>query len=214
MKNNKICLFRDRDDYIKEITKDKVFNITGEKGSGKSYYGNKKDINNNIVIHLDPIFMPLGSKEHSDSSKVREILVHKFGDKINPDKYFEKDYYKEIVKYIGNKEGYIEGGSIADIKDISIIKGTVIVKRTGVLKCFIRTIKRDYHNEYFMNEEIKKHGKFIAKFSRLHKVIKRRKKIFKTYHNIEDFIYRLEKYRQEWYYAKLVNSFKNSKRSK
>ena len=100
-----------------------------------------------------------------------------------------------IIKYIGNKEGYIEGGSIAEIHDISIIKGTVIVKRTGVFKCFIRTIKRDYHNEYFMNEEIKKHGKFIAKFTRLHKVIKRRKKIFKTYHNIEDFINRLEKYR-------------------
>ncbi len=213
MKNNKIYLFRDRDDYVKKITKDNIFNITGEKGSGKSYFGDMKDVDKNVVIHLDPVFLPVGSKEHGDSSKVREILIHKYGDKINPDKYFEKDYYKDIIKYIGNKEGYIEGGSIAEIQDISIIKGTVIVKRTGVLKCFIRTIKRDYHNEYFMNEEIKKHGKFIAKFSRLHKVIKRRKKIFKTYHNIEDFINRLEEFRQEWYYAKLVNTLKNSKRS-
>lgn len=195
MKNNKIYLFKDRDDYVKIITKDNIFNITGEKGSGKSYFGDMKDVDKNVVIHLDPVFLPVGSKEHGDSSKVREILIHKYGDKINPDKYFEKDYYKEIIKYIGNKEGYIEGGSIAEIQDISIIKGTVIVKRTGVFKCFIRTIKRDYHNEYFMNEEIKKHGKFIAKFTRLHKVIKRRKKIFKTYHNIEDFINRLEKYR-------------------
>jgi hypothetical protein len=195
MKNNKIYLFRDRDDYVKKITKDNIFNITGEKGSGKSYFGDMKDVDKNVVIHLDPVFLPVGSKEHGDSSKVREILIHKYGDKINPDKYFEKDYYKDIIKYIGNKEGYIEGGSIAEIQDISIIKGTVIVKRTGVFKCFIRTIKRDYHNEYFMNEEIKKHGKFIAKFTRLHKVIKRRKKIFKTYHNIEDFINRLEKYR-------------------
>lgn len=195
MKNNKIYLFKDRDDYVKKITKDNIFNITGEKGSGKSYFGDMKDVDKNVVIHLDPVFLPVGSKEHGDSSKVREILIHKYGDKINPDKYFEKDYYKEIIKYIGNKEGYIEGGSIAEIQDISIIKGTVIVKRTGVFKCFIRTIKRDYHNEYFMNEEIKKHGKFIAKFTRLHKVIKRRKKIFKTYHNIEDFINRLEKYR-------------------
>ena len=195
MKNNKIYLFKDRDDYVKKITKDNIFNITGEKGSGKSYFGDMKDVDKNVVIHLDPVFLPVGSKEHGDSSKVREILIHKYGDKINPDKYFEKDYYKEIIKYIGNKEGYIEGGSIAEIHDISIIKGTVIVKRTGVFKCFIRTIKRDYHNEYFMNEEIKKHGKFIAKFTRLHKVIKRRKKIFKTYHDIEDFINRLEKYR-------------------
>ena len=154
-----------------------------------------KDVDKNVVIHLDPVFLPVGSKEHGDSSKVREILIHKYGDKINPDKYFEKDYYKEIIKYIGNKEGYIEGGSIAEIQDISIIKGTVIVKRTGVFKCFIRTIKRDYHNEYFMNEEIKKHGKFIAKFTRLRNVIKRRKKIFKTYHIIEDFIERVENYK-------------------
>jgi hypothetical protein len=195
MKNKKIYSFTDRNDSVKKITKDNIFNITGEKGSGKSYFGDMKDVDKNVVIHLDPVFLPVGSKEHGDSSKVREILIHKYGDKINPDKYFEKDYYKDIIKYIGNKEGYIEGGSIAEIQDISIIKGTVIVKRTGVFKCFIRTIKRDYHNEYFMNEEIKKHGKFIAKFTRLHKVIKRRKKIFKTYHNIEDFINRLEKYR-------------------
>ena len=194
-KESKIYLFKDRKDYIKKLTDDKVFNITGEKGSGKSYFGSTKDVDKNIVIHLDPVFMPEGSKEHDDSSKVRKLLIDKYGEDLNPDKFFEKEYYNEIVKYIRDRDGYIEGGSIGEIQDISIIKGTVIVKRTRVFKCFRRTIKRDYHNEYFMNEEIKKHGKFIAKFTRLHKVIKRRKKIFKTYHNIEDFIERLESYK-------------------
>ena len=36
-----ISLYVDKDPYIKNITEDKIINITGESGSGKSYYTNK-----------------------------------------------------------------------------------------------------------------------------------------------------------------------------
>lgn len=193
-KESKIYILKDRPDYIKKITNDNIFNITGEKGSGKSFFGNIKDKDSNcIVIHLDSIFMPIGSKEHNYSNEVRELLLSKFKKSLNSDLYFEAKYYPIIVDYLKkqNKSGYIEGGSIAEINDVSKILGTVVIKRTGVLKCFFRTIKRDYQNDYFMKKEIELNGKF-AKITRLYKVIKRRKKIFKTYHYIENFIERLE----------------------
>ncbi len=200
MKEYKIHLLWDKKDYKRKITSDVIFNITGEKGSGKSYFGNMMDESNRcIVIHLDSIFIKDGIKKHDTSYEIRKILEKKYGEELDPDKYFESNYYNDIVEYVKNKnkKAYIEGIQLADVKDISILKGRVVIKRTGVLKSFLRTIRRDYHNEYFMNEEIKRHGKFKAKFVRLRKVIKRRKKIFKTYHNIEKFIKRVDEYNRK-----------------
>lgn len=196
VKESKIYLFRDRVDYIKKITNDDIFNITGEKGSGKSFLGNMKENDSNcVVIHLDSVFIPLGSKEHNFSKEVRELLIEKSGERLMPDVSFEKKYYNIIISYIKQKKktGYIEGVNIAKMNDVSNIIGTIIVKRTGVLKCFFRTVKRDYNNNYFMEQEVKLNGK-LAKITRLYKVIKRREKILKSYHYIERFIERLEKY--------------------
>lgn len=195
-KESKIYILRDRKDYILKITNDKIYNITGEKGSGKSFFGNMKDNDNNCtVIHLDSIFTPEGIKPHESSYKVRENLIKKFGNDLNPNLYFEKKYYDVIVDFLRKekKEGYIEGISISEIENISNIVGTVVVKRTGVLKCFIRVLKRDYHNEYFMKIAIEKYGK-LAKIHRFFDVYKRRKKMFRSYQNIEKFIEKLENY--------------------
>lgn len=191
----KIYLFKDRKDYIKKITDDNIVNITGEKGSGKSYFGNLKDENTDCnVIHLDLIFVPEGNNNHEFSEEIRNILINKFGNDLDSNIYFEPDYYPTMIEYLKSKSKvtFIEGGSIANIYNISSIRGTVIVKRTGVLKCLYRTIKRDYNNKYFMKKETELHGKF-ARIIRLYKVIKRRKKILKSYHNIERFISSLEK---------------------
>lgn len=196
-KESKIFLFKDREDYILKITNDNIYNITGEKGSGKSFFTNMKDDDQNcVVIHLDPVFTPSGSKPHGVSYIVREELIKRFGRELNPDLYFEKDYYDVLVNFLKEqkKEGYIDGGSISEMNDISKIVGTVIVKRTGVLKCFFRVLKRDYHNEYFMKLSIEKHGK-LGEIYRFFDVLKRRKKMFKSYHDIEKFIDRLEKYK-------------------
>ena len=191
-RNSKIYIFKDQEDYVKKITDDNIYNITGEKGSGKTFHGITKD--NNIVVHLDNVYEPVAQKsKHDYSDMVRKNLIENLGKNIK-DFDFETKTYPVIINYVKKekKAVYIEGLSIADIKDINSIKGTVIVKRTGVLKCFIRALKRDYNNEYFMNIEIKKHGKF-GKITRLFKITKRRLKIFKTYHVIEQFIDRLER---------------------
>ncbi|MBR3161560.1 MAG: hypothetical protein IKF19_02365 [Bacilli bacterium] len=195
MKQSKIYLFKDRDDYIKKLTNDDIYNITGEKGSGKTYFGKMKDNDPSCtVLHLDYIFSN-NTESINDSKNVRNILAKKYNT-LNPDKFFEDKYYDELIKYLNNKNntGYIEGGSIAEIEDVSKIKGTIVVKRTGVFKCFKRAVKRDYNNKYFMNLEKEKH-KYFYKIIRFFKVIKRRLKIFKTYHKIEDFIRRIENYK-------------------
>ena len=97
-KKSKIYILRDRKDYILKITNDKIYNITGEKGAGKSFFGNMKDNDENCtVIHLDPTFTPEGSKPHESSYKIREILIKKFGNNLNPSLYFEKKYYDVLV---------------------------------------------------------------------------------------------------------------------
>lgn len=144
--------------------------------------------------HLDPVFTPLGNKEHDYSKEVRDLLIEKFGRELTA-KDFEKKYYNIIIAYLKNKNktSYIEGGSIADMQNVLNLVGTVVVKRTSVLKCLLRTIKRDYHNDYFMKQEIELHGK-LGKITRLYKVIKRRKKILKSYHSIEQFIDKIENF--------------------
>jgi len=96
-----------------------------------------------------------------------------------------------------NKKTLIEGNIIYDIKLITSLKGTIIIKRIGILKCFIRTIKRDYPNKYFLNLEIENHGKVLGRYYRLKNIIKRRKNIFKIYHQIEKIIDELENYKSD-----------------
>jgi len=195
--NSKIYLFKDRKDYIKEITKDNIVNVIGTKGSGKTTtslkYINDDDY---IVINCDRLLdLPTNKKiEDKELPTIRDMLINKYG-KILEGKKFIK-CYNDIVCYIKskNKKGLIEGNIIQEIEPITDLKGLIVVKRTGVIKSYIRAVKRDYKIEYFMKLEIEKHGKLLGKFHRLKNISKRRKSIFKTYHRIEDIINKLEKF--------------------
>ena len=186
----KIYLFKDRDDYIKKLTSDNVVNIIGTKGSGKTT-SSLKYINDDdyIVINCDRLFeLPENNiREDKELPIIRDMLKKKYG-KIREGKEFI-DCYNDIINYIKNqnKKALIEGNVIQDIKPITQLKGKVIVKRTGVIKSFIRAVKRDYPNKYFMQLEIEKHGK-LGKFYRFKNIVKRRKNVFKIYHNIENII--------------------------
>ena len=194
-KNNKLYMFKDRNDYVKKITDDDVINVIGTKGSGKTT-STLKYINDDdyIVINCDRLLELPEDKlvEDKELSKIRDILKDKYGT-ITEGKDFI-NYYNDILKYIKEKKkkALIEGNIIQDIEPITKLKGTVIVKRTGIIKCFFRAIKRDYPNKYFMNIEVEKHGKILGRFYRLKNITKRRKNIFKKYHEIENIIEQLE----------------------
>lgn len=192
---SKLSLLIDKKDYIKRITEDDVVNIIGLKGSGKTTsvveYLNDDSY---IVVNCDALLeLPENNrKEDKLLSEIRNKLIKKYGE-IKTNKEFI-DCYNDIVSYAKNKNKklLIEGNLILEINPISKLKGTVIIKRTGIIKCFIRTIKRDYPNKYFLDLEIEKYGKILGRFSRLKKIIKRRIKIFKEKKDIESIIKELD----------------------
>lgn len=153
-------LFIDKPDYKKVITKDNVINVIGTKGAGKTTLSNDY-INNKeyIVINCDRLYSNEESTSATkDSEKIKKMLLKKH-QTIKVEVNFI-NYYKEIVNYIlksEKKKVFIEGNALQDIKSVTLLKGTVIVKRTAVFKCFIRAVKRDYKNQYFMNLEMKKY---------------------------------------------------------
>ena len=189
---SKIYLFKDQDDYIKNLTDDNIINVIGTSGSGKTTFSLKFiDDDDYIVISCDRLFkLPTTEKEDKELTSIRKMLNDKYG-KLNPDEDFT-NCYNDIVDYIlnKNKKGLIEGNVIRSI-DPKKLKGKIIIKRTASYKCFKRAVKRDYQNEYFMNLEKEKH-KYLYKLTRFYKIRKRRKSIFKQAKDIEQIMNKLE----------------------
>ncbi len=188
---NKIFLLKDQDDYIKKLTNDPIINIIGTKGSGKTTssldYMNKEY----IVVNCDRLFeLPCDEKEDKELIHIRKMLKEKYGD-IKMDDCFDS-YYYDIVKYIldKKKKGLIEGNVIQDMNPKEL-KGTIIIKRTSSLKSYMRAVKRDYKNEYFMNLEKKEH-KYLYRITRFFKISKRRKSVFIQAKEIEKIMNELD----------------------
>ena len=188
---NKIYFFKDQEDYIKDLTDDKIINVIGTKGSGKTTSSLKYiDDDDYIVINCDRLFeLPSTEKEDKELANIRKMLNDKYG-KLNMNDDFT-NCYNDIVEYIlnKNKKGLIEGNVIQNI-DPKQLKGKIIIKRTASYKSFKRAVKRDYQNEYFMNLEKEKH-KYLYKLSRLYKIRKRRKSVFKQAKDIEQIMNKL-----------------------
>ena len=188
---SKIYLFKDQKDYIKDLTDDNIVNVIGTKGSGKTTLSLKSiDDDDYIVINCDRLFeLPSTEKEDKELTNIRKMLNDKYG-KLNMNNDFT-NCYNDIVEYIlgNNKKGLIEGNVIQNV-DPTILKGKIIIKRTASYKSFKRAVKRDYQNEYFMNLEKEKH-KYMYKLTRLYKIRKRRKSVFKQAKDIEQIMGKL-----------------------
>lgn len=188
-------MFKDKKDYEKVLTNDNVINIIGTSGSGKTTTSLKyiNDYNDYIIINCDKLLELPGSNENEDKELpiIRNMLKKKYK-KIKVGKDFI-NCYNDIIDYIKkkNKKILIEGNLILGIDPITQLKGKVIVKRTGIIKSYVRAVKRDYPNEYFMKMEIEKYGK-LGKITRLFKIANRRKNIFKQRKDLEKKIKELE----------------------
>ena len=199
-KESKIYLLRDRKDYIKKLTNDNVINVIGTKGSGKTT-STLKYINDDdyIVINCDRLYEMPTDKIVEDKylTEIKNMLKKKYGKIFEGEEFI--NCYNDILDFINQKKKktLIEGNVLYDIKPITLLKGTIIVKRTGIIKCFIRAIKRDYPIKYFLNQEIEKHGKLLGRLYRFKNIVKRRKNIFKIYHEIENIIDTLEVYKND-----------------
>ncbi|MBE6161045.1 MAG: hypothetical protein E7158_02325 [Firmicutes bacterium] len=169
----------DKDPYIKNITDDKIINITGESGSGKSFFSDKyiKD-DNYIVIDTDIVFSNKLSA-NLESVELRTIFSDKQKDYLiaNFDEFYLKvlDYFKD-----SNKTLVIDSAQYRNIKDYSILKGKVIVMRTSINTCYQRLLNRWKLKNKYNEEEFQKYAT-------------RKKGIFEWYHSLNKFIEEISK---------------------
>ena len=170
-----ISRFIDKEPYVKNLTDDKVINITGESGSGKSYFSNKYiNDDNYIVIDTDILFsnQPSNNKE---CVQLREIFKDKPKDYLftNFDEIYLKvlDYFKN-----SNKTIVIDSAQYRNIKDYSILKGQIIVMRTSIETCYERVLNRWKNaNQNYTEEEFQKYAD-------------KKLGMFKWYHNLNTFL--------------------------
>ena len=186
----KVKLLQDKQDIKVKCTEDNIINITGMIGSGKTTEANQYRNNNKyIVISLDCLYRGQDQENmNEETRKINKILEDKFPNQDN-ETYF-KEYYYEIVNYINNFDESIlwvlEGQQIYRYLDLEDIKGTLIIKRTGIVKCWKRSIVR-----HIQKKKLQLKNKQITKkqyHSNIWYWIKRRTKQIKYYRDLDRFI--------------------------
>ena len=191
---SKIYLFKDRKDYVVQITDDNIINIVGSVGSGKSTYARKyKNNKDYLIIGLDSLYSNKDPDTlNNDILELRTMLKEKYGT-IDKNNFI---YYDDIVNYIKakDKKGIIEGYNLIKINDILKFRGHVIVKRTPRFKCFYRSVLRDFKNPVWrvgLN--------YFGLIKRFFHCFKRRFNLIFNQTHIENFIKKLEKYKKTSY---------------
>jgi len=178
-----ICV--DKVPYIKNITNDKFINITGESGSGKSYYTNQyKDNEDYIIIDTDILF----SNEEVEEKYIkdlRKIILSTFNEEIKSIliPHFD-ECYKIILDYFKgtDKTIVIDSAQYRNLKDISLLKGKIIIMRTSIDTCYERCIER--FKKKFPNATEEERDRYIEK----------KKAIYKWYESLNNFILRVDEY--------------------
>ena len=175
----------DKAPYIKVFNDNKIINITGESGSGKSYYTNQyKDNEDYIIIDTDILF----SNEEVEEKYIkdlREIILSKFNEELKSIliPHFD-ECYKIILDYFKgtDKTIVIDSAQYRNLKDISLLKGKIIIMRTSIDTCYERCIER-FKNK-FPNATEEERDRYIEK----------KKAIYKWYESLNNFILRVNEY--------------------
>ena len=151
-----ITLSISKEPYIKELTNDKVINLTGQSGSGKTTFSNQyKNDDNYLIVDTDDIF----SEERFQSTtginkEIGTFLRNKYKTLPNLDDDFDL-VYNEILDYCKkyNKTVIIDSAQFHSVKDINILKGKIIILRTCIDECYRRCVERFLKLNPNCNEE-------------------------------------------------------------
>ena len=179
-----ISLYVDKEPYIKHLTDDKIINLTGQSGSGKTTYA-KEHFNSDeyLIIDTDDI---LSDHRFKNSEGINKELGIYFRNKYKELPNCGDDFdliYSEILDYCKkyDKTIVIDCAQFHCIKDISLLKGTLIIIRTCIDTCYNRTISRyKENNPTYTKEELEKY-------------MERKKSIFKWYKYSNEFIEKIDK---------------------
>jgi len=174
----------DKEPYIKKLTDDKIINLTGQSGSGKSYYAKEKyNSDDYLIIDTDEIF---SDKRFENTNGINKELGLMFRNKYQKLPNLTEDFdliYKEILEYCKNidKIVVIDSAQFHCIKEISLLKGTLIVMRTSINNCYKRCIERYKNNTPNATKE------------ELEKYKEKKKTIYKWYKHTNEFLEKIDK---------------------
>jgi predicted kinase len=174
----------DKEPYIKDLTNDKIINLTGQTGSGKSTYALEHfNSDEYLIIDTDEI---LSNNRFANAVGINKELGEHFRNKYSTLPNCGDDFdiiYKEILDYCKNinKTIVIDCAQFHCVKDISILKGKLIVLRTCIDTCYKRTIERYRKNNPNYTEED------------LNKYAERKKAIYTWYKYTNEFINKIDK---------------------
>ncbi len=176
-----IDLVIDKKPYIKNFTNDAVINLTGESGSGKSFYAQQYlNDSNYIVIDTDEVFGRFDTST-GVNREYGEHIREKFD--VLPELIYEFDmYYQDILEYFEGcgKTIVIDSAQFRNMKDVSKLKGKLIVMRTSVNTCYERCLERyKKNNPNYLDEDFIKYSE-------------RKKAIYKWYLGLNEFLKRVE----------------------
>lgn len=142
----------DKTIFYKKLSTDRVINLTGEGGSGKSTISaNYKNDDNYIVVDYDLIVLnpQVGTIEY----EIKQMLMKKYGNslfesanKIGMDRIKENftTMYNEIISFLSPKGKTIvlDGSQLRFINDAKEIKGEFIALRPSLQTCISQSLKR------------------------------------------------------------------------
>lgn len=173
-----------KEPYKKKISNDPVINLTGESGSGKSYFSKKyQNDDNYIVIDTDEIF-----KRYDKSTGYNKELGTMFRKKYETQPDIYKDFariYQDILDYFKNskKTLVIDSAQFRNLRteeELNLLKGEVIVIRTSIDTCYERCIERwKEKKENYTEDELEKY-------------MKRKSEMYTWYKSLNEFIKNIE----------------------
>lgn len=182
-----ISLCVSKEPYIKQLTNDNIINLTGQSGSGKSYYA-RENFNSDEyeIIDTDDI---LSDKRFYSSSGLNKKIGKHLRDKYNELPTLSDDFdliYNEIINYCKdiNKTIVIDCAQFHCCKDISILKGKIIIIRTDIDTCYNRAISRWIENH--------KQNNWDYTEEELNAYKDRKKKIYLWYKGSNEFIRKID----------------------
>lgn len=185
MENILVELDKSKSPYIKTLTDDNIINLTGESGSGKSYYAKEHFSDENYIVLDSDEFCGRGLKSKSKNKYNIEFynyLKNKYDEIPSLIENFDL-IYEEIINYFSNvkKTIVIDSAQFRNIKNINLLKGMIIIIRTSINKCYeqclarYKTLKPEATDEEFENYKLKK------------------KKMYDWYKSLNDFILKIDK---------------------